>query len=457
MSVQPNIDKQEPMEDGRTTSLPWYRKSALQTSGKPSQSSLPFSDLRTQGKAALSSLQFPNTGDEEWKYTNFAAVERTVFATPKGVEKVATDLIPQYKSLSCGEETITITFADGELVPHLSKFASLPKGVSVLPFSALLTDADQHGDAKLAVKKNLGRHAQVNSHFFAALNTSELPDGVLVQVAERTEISTPIQITFLSGYASEPSVTHPRVLISLGAGARAVVVERYFGVPSSNYFTNSVTEVSLGAESHLQHVTIQDESKQSHHFGALFIEQKEKSVLTTHVLNLGGRTVRNEVYPVLNGQHTETHLFGLNVISDDQRVDNTTVLDHASPNCFSRELYKGIYGGKSSGAFSGTIVVRPDAQKTNAIQSNQSILLSEDAESNSRPQLKIFADDVKCTHGATVGQLDDDALFYLRSRGIPEAEARSMLIGAFASEVLENLPIASLREAIATRLFGAHE
>lgn len=230
------------------------------------------------------------------------------------------------------------------------------------------------------------------------------------------------------------------------------VIETYAGINDGGYFTNSVTEIFAKPGAKVRHAKLGFESAQALHLGKIGVRQERDSSVATLAFTIGGALVRNEVDPVLDGTGCEGVLNGLTILDDTQHVDNCTVIDHAQPNSESHELFKGIYLGKSRGVFSGTIIVRQDAQKTNAIQNNQSLLLSDEASIETKPQLKIWADDVKCTHGATVGQLDEDAMFYLRSRGIPLEAARNMLVHAFASDVLREETNESLRAYLETRL-----
>ena len=270
-------------------------------------------------------------------------------------------------------------------------------------------------------------------------------------------IEHPLQVLYLSTGSSQSSFIPVRNLIVAEAGSSLQVIESYASLANhrtdaEHYFTSAVTEVVCREDAVVEHTKIQHEGKQAAHIARLHVHQSARSTFTSHVFNFGGKLVRNEIHPVLDGERIECYLNGLTVISAEQHTDNTTIIDHAKPNCFSRELYKGIYGGSSSGAFSGTIIVRPDAQKTNAIQSNNSLLLTGDATIDTRPQLKIWADDVKCTHGATVGQLDEDALFYMRSRGINEQLAKALLIHAFASDIVSHITRQPIRDFMEQQL-----
>jgi Fe-S cluster assembly protein SufD len=259
-------------------------------------------------------------------------------------------------------------------------------------------------------------------------------------------VKTPIHLLFLGVPGGGPVAAHMRNLFVVEENAQATIVETYSG--EGVYFTNGVTEIALDQDANLDHYKIQIESEEACHVATQQLEQAGPSVFTSHNISFGGALVRNDINSRLGGEHIESTINGLYVVNGRQHVDNHTAIDHAVPNCNSHELYKGIMDGRSTGVFNGKIFVRQDAQKTDAKQTNQNLLLSEDAVIDTKPQLEIYADDVRCTHGATVGQLDADSLFYLRSRGIGLAEARAMLVHAFASDVLNRIKLEDLRERL---------
>jgi Fe-S cluster assembly protein SufD len=267
-------------------------------------------------------------------------------------------------------------------------------------------------------------------------------------------LDQPIHLVFLESgdAAGSPLMLHPRVLISLGENSQASVIETYAGAAKRQYFTNTVTDIELGENAVLDHYKLQYESDAAFHLGATHVRAQRSATYRSHSISLGGALVRNDVIAVLDGEGVECTLNGLYTADAQRLVDNHTTIDHAQPHCASREIYKGILAEHARGVFNGKIIVRPDAQKTDAKQTNRALLLSEDAQINTKPQLEIFANDVKCTHGAAVGQLDDEALFYLRSRGLGDAPARRMLIHAFAADVLNHLPLEPVRAHIETRL-----
>jgi Fe-S cluster assembly protein SufD len=284
------------------------------------------------------------------------------------------------------------------------------------------------------------------SYPFAAWNTAFFQDGAFLQLAAGAVVADPIHLVFLSEEAEEPSVSHPRILIVAEKGSQAVIVETYLG--AGRYLTNAVTEIVAGDGAVIDHYKVQDESPSGFHVQGVQVFQKRSSNYTSHNLALGAQLARTDLNVLLAEPGGECTLNGLFVGNGTQHLDNHTVIDHASPHCTSRELYKGILDGKSRGVFTGKIIVRPDAQKTDAVQTNRNLLLSREALVNSTPALEIRADDVKCRHGSTIGQIDPLALFYMRSRGISEEDARALLVYGFAADVTGRLKVAPIREGV---------
>jgi Fe-S cluster assembly protein SufD len=296
--------------------------------------------------------------------------------------------------------------------------------------------------------------AALNGHAFVALNTAFLTDGACVEIPARTVVQGVVHLMFLSAPAggTRPAMAHPRVLIVAGDGSQASVVESYAGPGGGRYFTNTVTEVALGEHAVVDHYKLQFESEAAYHVGAVHLRAHRSATFASHSIALGGALVRNDIVAVLDGEGAECTLNGLYLADAQRLVDNHTTIDHAQPHCGSREVYKGVLADRARGVFNGKIIVRPDAQKTDARQTNRALLLSEDAQINTKPQLEIFANDVKCTHGAAVGQLDDEAVFYLRSRGLDAGEARRMLIRAFVGDVVNRIPSDRLRSHVEQRV-----
>jgi Fe-S cluster assembly protein SufD len=268
---------------------------------------------------------------------------------------------------------------------------------------------------------------------------------VLIRVPDNVVLERPIQVHVASDAASDPTVSHPRVLVSAGENSRLSIIESYGGPEGQRYFTNAITEVLVAPGAVVHHLKVQRESRKAFHVAGTFARLGRGSTFASHNISLGGGIVRNDISAVLDGEGGEATLNGLYLADGDRLVDNHTVIDHAKAHCPSHELYKGVLGGKARAVFNGKIFVRQDAQKTNAKQTNKALLLSDDAQVNTKPQLEIFADDVKCTHGAAIGQLDEDALFYLRARGIGRIDARDLLIRSFAGEVINQVMPAAVR------------
>ena len=294
----------------------------------------------------------------------------------------------------------------------------------------------------------LGRHASAERQAFVALNTAFLEDGAVISVAAGRRLDRPVFLIYVSTAGNAPVVTHPRTLILCGAGSEASIVESYLGIDGGAYFCNAVTELVGAEDAIVEHCRIQQETEAGFHVGSLEANLGRGCHLTAHAVSLSGALVRNNVHVVLNGEGAECVLNGLYLADGKQHIDNSTEIEHVKPRARSLELYKGILGGSAHGVFNGKIVVHKDAQKTDARQTNKNLLLSGNAVVNTKPQLEIYADDVKCSHGSTIGQLDGDALFYLRSRGLGVEEARSLLSFAFASDVVGRIKIGSLRKRL---------
>ncbi len=280
-------------------------------------------------------------------------------------------------------------------------------------------------------------------------------DGAYLYIPEGAVIETPIEILFISaGDASSVAMSQARTLIVAGERSQVRVVETYAALRGGTYFTNAVTEVFAGENAVVDHYKVQQEGLEAFHVATMQINAQRSANVSTHSFSLGGKLVRNDVNAVLDGEGAEVTLNGLYLADGDRLVDNHTVIDHAKAHCPSHEIYKGIIGGKARAIFNGKIIVRQDAQKTDAKQTNRALLLSDSASINTKPQLEIFADDVKCTHGATIGQLDEEAIFYLRARGLTHFEARDLLIHAFAGEVIDRVKIEDLRRGLEAELYA---
>jgi Fe-S cluster assembly protein SufD len=389
--------------------------------------------LRKEAMERFLALGFPTTRDEDWRYTNVAPLARASFRpVPVGAPaRIPADL----SAWTLGEEECCqLVFVNGRISERLSSLKALPQGVRFMNLAEALESERE------LVEPHLARQASFGKHAFTALNTAFFSEGAFIGVPPRTAVKSLVHVLFISTSGPERWVTHPRTLLLAGAGSEITLVESYAGNDGTG-FTNAVTEIVAGAGTVVNHYRLQRESDEQSHVSTVAILQEKDSSVASHSVSLGGGLVRNDVRAILDGEGASCILNGLYVTRGRQHVDNHTTIDHAKPHCTSRELYKGILDDRSTGVFNGRVIVRPDAQKTSAMQTNRNLLLSEEALVNTKPQLEIYADDVKCTHGATIGQLEDDTLFYLRSRGIGEDAARTMLTHAFASELIRAILI----------------
>ena len=393
--------------------------------------------LRQRGAEHFAGLGFPTPQLEDWKYTNLAPLARQTFSLPDAAVPIAAARLAQAAHLG---EAIELVFINGRYAPLLSSLANLPPGAVV----GSLGEAMVH-HAEL-VGPHLGTLVTPDSDGTAALNAAFTADGAFVFVPGGVALALPIHCLFVSAANGTATVTHPRTLIVAGGGSRATVIEQHLG--SGTYWTNAVTEIALGAGAALMHHKVQRESASAYHLATISAAQAADSQLDSHAVSLGAILARVDLTTRLDAPDAACSFDGLYLAGERQHVDHHTTIDHRRPRGTSRELYKGILAGRASGVFNGKVLVRPDAQKTDAQQMNQNLLLSDDAQIDTKPQLEIFADDVKCSHGATIGQLDDDAVFYLRARGIDLADARRLLIHAFANELVQRVATAPLRHQL---------
>ncbi len=400
-------------------------------------------DLRARGAARFAALGIPTTRDEEWRFTNVAPIGATDFQPAGQISGTADRL----NGFAYTDAAVRLVVVNGRFDTTLSRVKGLPAGVHA---GSLATALKDHADV---VQRYFGQLADLNARSFTALNTAFVQDGAFVHVPEGAQVDAPIHVVFVTGGEGAHVMAHPRTLIVAGAGSRATVIESYIGAAGETYFCNAVSEAFVGENAALTHYKVQQESLEAFHVGALHVHTSRNARFSSHSFTLGGRIVRNDAGAILDGEGGDCTLNGLYLADRDRLVDNHTTIDHAKPHCGSHEIYKGILGGASRAVFNGKIIVRQDAQKTDAKQTNRALLLTDGATINTKPQLEIFADDVKCTHGAAIGQLDDEAIFYLRARGMTYAEARDMLIHAFAGQVLDGVTVEPLRAALETELF----
>lgn len=389
-------------------------------------------DLRDAAFARFCAAGFPTVRDEDWRFTNLSGLRRTPFRLARGsaAQLSAADLAAWHMEGAAAR----LAFVDGRLAPELTALDRVPEGVTVSGLRKELV----HNAA--AIAEHLGRYLDIERDPFSALNTAFAEDGAYVHVKRGIVLEQPIHLLFISTSAATPVVTHPRNLIVVEDGGQASVVEDYVSVGAETpAFSNAVTELVARGSASVSHILIEREHLRSYNFSTLRIEQARSANVASHSLLLGGALVRNNVHPVMAGDGGECLINGLFIGSGRQHLDNYMLVEHASPHCASRQFYNGILDEQAHGVFHGRIIVHKDAQKTDAKQTNRNLLLADDAQVDTKPQLEIYADDVKCTHGATIGQIEENALFYLRSRGISAVEARRLLLEAFAGECVDRI------------------
>jgi Fe-S cluster assembly protein SufD len=385
---------------------------------------------------------FPSARDEEWRFTPIAPVTQGTWrpATGSGAALSPRDLVP---FLFGHAEWTTLVFVDGVHSDTLSFAGPMPAGVRVMG----LADAIRADGALLG--RHLGRHASIEGSPFTALNAAMMREGGVVHVGAGVDLAEPVHLLFVSTAQAAGTAAHPRNLIVIERGARASIVESYVTlVPDGSYWTNPVTEVAVAAGAWVEHTRIQRESERAYHVGLTHVDQQRDSHYRSFSLAMGAAMSRHNLHVRLNDENIETLMYGLYLTRGDQVADTHTAIYHDQPNCRSWEVYKGILDGRSRGVFNGKVLVKPEAQKTDAKQTNRNLLLSDLARVDTKPQLEIFADDVKCTHGATVGRLDDVARFYARSRGLPPAAADRLLTYAFAAEVVDEVALLPVRQEL---------
>ncbi len=401
-----------------------------------------FGDLKLREEAMESFLKkgIPNRKSEEYKYVNIDLLLKGDFSFSSD-KKISSEQIEHTKFL---KDSITVVIVNGNFVDSLSKLKSIPKGLQILNIANAFTHKN--------FQKHYSNYANIHSDSFIALNTALANGGVFIHIEKGTVIETPIQIINISS-SKENTLINSRNLIVVEENAQVKIIESFEIIDSSaKAFNNSLTEMVIEESAIMDYIKIQNENESGYLINTTQVCQKQKSVFTTNTITLSGSFVRNNLNIVLDGEYIETHLNGLYLTNGNQVVDNHTLVDHRKPNCNSNELYKGIIEDKSSATFNGKIYVRKDAQKTNAFQSNKNILLSDDGTINTKPQLEIYADDVKCSHGTSTGKLDADKIFYLRARGLSETTAKKLLMHAFASEVVDTIKIEALREYVEVKI-----
>lgn len=397
--------------------------------------------LRKRREAAFATFQkagFPTMRDEDWHFTNVAPIAERTFSLAKPVTVAKAD-IEHFRLRH--EEWSGVVLVNGVFSRELSTLGNLGKGITVEALSEGMNDIPN------AVEKVLGKVAP-DGAAFTALNSAFMQDAIIIHVSKDASIDVPVHIMHVNVGINVRQASHPRIVILGERHSKAVIIESFFSNKDSEYLTNAVTEVVLEEGAHLAHYKLQRESTSGFHVGTTAVRQGRTSNYVSFSFATGAALSRTNIYTTLDGEAATCTLNGLYMVDGKQHVDHQTSIEHVQPNCPSHEVYKGILDGESHGVFNGKVYVHPEAQKTDGKQSNNNLLLSDRARIDTKPQLEIFADDVKCTHGATVGRLDEVGLFYMKSRGIGDVRARQLLTYAFAADVLEMIELDELREAL---------
>jgi Fe-S cluster assembly protein SufD len=413
-------------------------------------------NLRKQAFARFEALGFPTTRNEDWHFTSVAPIaERSFRLAGSGKQEAGSDRRESSRRKADAANSIGARAADvarfgfGETSWHTLVFLNgafsedLSSWLDGSVLAGSLAHAIEAGNP--VVEKHLGKVAKFDQQAFTALNTAFANDGALIEIPTETVVDQPIHLLFIS---DGEGVSHPRNLVVAGRHSRATVIESYVSLRDGAYFTNAVTEVVVGENAHIDHYKLQRESENAFHVGTVQAREQRSSRLHSFSFAVGGSLARTNIYTSLEGEASTCTLNGLYLTDGSQHIDNQTSIEHIAPNCPSHEIYKGVLDGRSHGVFNGKVYVHPEAQKTDGKQSNNNLLLSPNARIDTKPELEIFADDVKCTHGATVGRLDEVAMFYLNSRGIGPDTARTLLTYAFAADVLETIELEPLRKQL---------
>jgi len=395
--------------------------------------------LRHSAMERFAEVGFPTTRDEDWRYTSLAPLLSAAFTPGSASASLEPSATTLEQFALDGAESPRLIFVDGRYSSRRSLRSSREGG-----YVSSLAEAVTRGDQ--VAERHLARHAGWDADAFAALSTAFVEDGAVLHVPTDAALTAPIELLFV---ATRPgAVAQPRILVVTGPGSRATIIERYVTLTDQAYFSNVVTEIVVGTGATVEHAVVQEQSESAVHVATVHAAVERDGTFSTCGVTFGGRLARTTLTVQFGGEGGRATLGGLYVLGGSQHVDNHVSVDHAVARCSSRQLYKGVLDGSARAVFNGRILVRPGAQKTDANQTNKHLLLSDTVEVDSKPQLEIFADDVKCTHGAAEGQLAPEALFYLRSRGLGEAAARALLTHGFAHEVVDRLSPASLRRYV---------
>ena len=398
-------------------------------------------DLRRKGLARFSELGLPTArrGNEKWKYTNVAPIAKNTFQYPFEIKSDRTIASATRRLAPWDESWTNMVFIDGHYSEALSTSLAGANGARVANLAdAIVLDRDM-------VEAHLAQHASVDDDGFAALNTAFLRDGAFIHVPENGELQAPVHLIYVTSDRTQPIVSYPRSLVVAAQNSKATIIESYVNLSRACNFTNAVTEIVVNDGANIEHYRLLSESPDAFHVGATRVYQGRDSTFSSFSFASGGALARNDFHVLLDAPGSSCSLKGLYTTSGTEHIDNYINIDHAKRETTSRLYYKGILDGKSRAVFGGTVLVRRDAQKADAQQSDKNLILSEDAEVDSKPSLLIYADDVKCSHGATAGHLAEDAIFYMRSRGLDKETANTLLIRAFASEIIDAVRVDALR------------
>lgn len=405
-----------------------------------------LADLRSQGLGGFRSQGLPTRRTEAWKYTSVKDLTKTPFVPAPLAEDIRLDAVPAGKALDI--DAHRVVFVNGRYVPELSDLDALPKGMTAVSLASALESEPE------TVEPYLGRLVQLEGHPFAALNTGFLGDGLVVRIREGAMIERPLHIISIAVGNEQPVAFHPRLLVVAGKDSVATIVESHIGIPGQPTFSNGVVEIDVGPGAVLQHYKVQNEEPEAVHVATMQAVVRERATYENFSLSFGGRLARNELRISLDGEHGEVRANGAYAGTGKQHLDTTSFIDHAAPHCSSVQTYKGVLDGKARGVFQGRVNVQRIAQKTDGQQLHKALLLSRGAEIDAKPELTIYADDVKCSHGAAAGELDEQALFYLRARGIAAETARALLIEGFLSEVVDTVGNQAVRASMLDLVHG---
>jgi Fe-S cluster assembly protein SufD len=398
----------------------------------------PFHLIRKEAIESFSKLNFPAAKDEEWRFTNISPILKNEFVLSSWKKSLTNDDISKF--LIEGLEANLLTFVNGNYSAELSSFYDLPEGAIICNIAEA---AEKHYEL---LESYFAKYAKNQGSIFTSLNAAFTNNGAFVYIPDGKIIDKPVMILHLVSAGEDKLLIQPRNLFIAGNNSQVKIIENYASANGGVYFTNAVTEIICGENAVVEHIKLQNESHDAFHIATIEIDLEKQSNFSSYNVSLGSAITRNNINAKFNAEWSECTLNGLLLTDGTQLIDNHTMIDHAVPNCVSHELYKGVLNGKSKAVFNGKVMVRKDAQKTNAFQQNKTILLSDEALIDTKPQLEIFADDVKCSHGATIGRLDEDSLFYLQARGIGLEQAKTILIYAFASDVVHSIKIDPLKD-----------